>query len=127
MRYLAALLALFIVLTTQVIFADPPSVGTVPIKSVRWLYASTNVTTSAFVTILASLPADATKVEIFDSSGQTLQLQYSPPSGNPQSFDILPGGNGQVTVKIPLGSAIALKALSANATAGEFTVNFYQN
>lgn len=86
---------------------------TVPVDTVNW------------TELIASTPADITAVEIFDSSGQTLELGVGPAAGEVRKFLVFPGGNGKVRpVEIPSGSRIAIRAISADADAGEFTANF---
>ena len=93
----------------------------------RTIYSSTNVTTGAFVQIIASTPFTATGLDIFDSSGQTLELAVGAPGSESIQFIIFPGGNGFVPIRIPKGSRVSLKALSATANSGEQDLNLYTN
>lgn len=101
----------------------------VPVTQVRNAYATTPVTTSAWVQILAATPLDTSAIQSFDSSGQTLQLGVIP-SGSTQATPtvyalLFPGGNGTQNLKIPGGASIWVKAVSGNATAGELDLNFF--
>jgi hypothetical protein len=111
----------------------PVSVSTFPSPSgrtkanapVRNVYSSTNVTTGAYVQLVASTSAATNLVEVFDSSGQTMALAVGASSSEVQQFYIFPGGNGQVPLNIPSGSRVSIIAISATASVGEIDVNFY--
>ena len=88
-------------------------------------YSVSNVTTSAYTQVIAATSADITELEIFDSSGQTLVLAIGAAGFETAKINIFPGGNGRIPLYIATGSRIAIKALSANATAGEININLY--
>ena len=88
-------------------------------------YSSVNVTTSAYVTLDASLAAEAHEVEIFDSSGQTLVLATGAAASEVDQVYIVPGGNGRIPLRIAAGTRTSIKAVSGTASAGEISVNFY--
>jgi len=92
---------------------------------VRNDYSSVNVTTGAYVQLIASTSAQATRLEIFDSSGQTLVLAVGASSSEIDQFYINPGGNGIVDLLIPSGSRISIKAVTASATAGYINLTLY--
>lgn len=101
------------------------SSGNTPLVFARLTYSSTNVTTSAFVQVLASTPGITNVMEIFDSSGQTLMVGFGAAGFEVNQFIIYPGGNGRITVNIPASTRIAVKALSATANSGELDMNLY--
>lgn len=88
-------------------------------------YSSVNVTTAAFVQLVASTTSATKLVEVFDSSGQTLAFAVGAAASEVIQFYIFPGGNGQIPLAIPAGSRISVKAISATASVGEIDVNFY--
>lgn len=88
-------------------------------------YGSLNVTTGAWAQLIAAAGSDINKIEVFDSSGQTLELGLGGVGLESRLILIFPGGNGPIDVKIPVGSRISLRAVSANATEGEIDINFY--
>lgn len=92
---------------------------------VRNDYTSVNVTTAAYVQLVASTTSTTNMVEVFDSSGQTLALAVGAVASEVIQFYITPGGNGQVPLAIPSGSRVSIKAISATASVGEIDVNFY--
>lgn len=95
--------------------------------SVRNAYASTNVTTSAWVQLLAkdTLSFQTSAVCIFDSSGQTLKLGLGA-SGQEQQVLIIPPGGGCFPLAIPPNDRLSIKAITATASSGEIDLNFFQ-
>ena len=89
------------------------------------VYSSTNVTTSAYVQLVASTTSVTNMIEIFDSSGQSMIIGVGASGSEVVQLYTLPGGNGQVPLAIPAGSRVAIKALTASATSGYLTINFY--
>lgn len=92
---------------------------------VRNDYSSVNVTTSAFVQLIASTTSTANMLEIFDSSGQVLGIATGAAASEVIQFYVYPGGNGQVPFKIASGTRVSIKAISANATSGQLVMNLY--
>lgn len=88
-------------------------------------YSSTNVTTAAYVQLIASVPADVKQIEIFDSSGSALYLAIGAAASEVNKMIVFPGGNSRVPMQIPAGSRLSIKALDVNATTGELLINFY--
>jgi hypothetical protein len=91
----------------------------------RQVYSTTSVTTAAYTQVIASTPSITNEVEIFDSSGQTLTLAIGASGSEVNQIYIFPGGNGRVPLFIPGGTRVSIKAISANAVAGEIDINFY--
>ena len=100
--------------------------GNAPVQMIRNDYSSTNVTTSAWVQLDSSLDQDVTELEIFDSSGSTLKLGIGAAGAEVDLIHIMPGGNGKIECLISKGVRLAVKAVSANATTGELTMNLYR-
>jgi len=97
-----------------------------PVNSfIRNDYSSTGVLTSAYVEIVASTTNKITSMGIFDSSGQTVKLALGAAASEVDQFLIRPGGEEEVRVNVPAGSRISLRAVSANATTGEISINFF--
>lgn len=95
------------------------------VEIIRHDYAGVNVTTAAYVQLIASTAAAISAAEIFDSSGQTMVLAIGPAAGEVDKLYIIPGGNDDIKkVAIPAGSRVSVKAVSADATVGELTINF---
>lgn len=98
--------------------------GKTPITLVRNVYSSTNVTTGAYVQLIASTAAVINKIQIFDSSGQTLALAFGAAASEVNKIYIFPGGNGDVDMAIPAGTRVSVIAISATASVGELDINF---
>ena len=88
-------------------------------------YTSTSVTTGAYVQLLLSTAGAVNEVEIFDSSGQTLVLATGLAASEVDQVYIFPGGNGRIPLAIAASIRVAIKAVSATASTGEISVNFY--
>jgi hypothetical protein len=90
---------------------------------VRNNYVSTPVTTAAYVQLVAATTATAQKLQIFDSSGETLYLATGAAGAEVDQLMITPGGL-EIEYAIAAGSRISIKAISANASVGEIVINF---
>ena len=85
-------------------------------------YASTSVTTAAYVQLVASSTATVNMVHVFDSSGQAMILAVGGAGSEVDQLYVPPGG-GDFNLSIPAGSRVSIKALTANATSGYILVN----
>jgi hypothetical protein len=94
-------------------------------------YTVTPVTTAAWVELDASMMTgiktsrgnNIYRVGIFDSSGQTLELGIGAAGSEVPIMHIEPGGNGIVPIFIPTGARLAIRAVTADAVAGELIIN----
>jgi len=85
-------------------------------------YAVTPVTTGADVVLIAAALARITSIEIFDSSGETLELKVN----GVRKLFVTPGGNDDVKAFImEIGDSLEVRAVSLDATVGELTINFF--
>lgn len=107
--------------------AQAPKIGRTCHTRIFFDYSVTNVTTGAFVQILASLGNTIDYCEIFDSSGQALTLALGAAASETAYLQIFPGGNGPVPVVIPTGNRLSLKAITATANTGFLLINGYSN
>lgn len=96
-----------------------------PVGQFRNVYSSTNVTTGAWVTLFSSIPYPVSTIEIFDSSGQTLEIGIGAAGSEIVQLIVLPGGNGPIRYNAPTGARLSIKALSGTANTGELDVNLY--
>lgn len=96
-----------------------------PVQILRNDYSSTNVTTAAYVELVAALSNNVSEVEIFDSSGETLVLALADAGNEADEFYIIPGGNGRMKALLPKGARLSIKAISGNATTGELIINMW--
>jgi hypothetical protein len=94
------------------------------IDSVRIDYALTPVTTLAWTTVFAATAGIIEWFDIFDSSGETLELASGAPGAEVRIGYVLPGGCRIVDV-VPAGTRISLRAASNDTGGGEFTCNAF--
>lgn len=86
-------------------------------------YASVNVTTSAYVQVVASTTGDINRLYIADTSGSAIILAVGGAGSEVDKLYIGPGGNeAPYELNIPSGSRIAIKALDVNATSGRIII-----
>ena len=93
---------------------------------VRNDYSSVNVTTGAYVTLIASTAFAVKRMQVFDSSGQTLKIATGAAASEVDRFLVFPGGNGDVDIAVPAGTRISIRAVSASATVGEISINLFK-
>jgi hypothetical protein len=102
-----------------------------PAELIRNDYTAVNVTTGAWVELDAEMMTGINKsrgdnvfrVHIFDSSGQTMELGIGAAGSEVPILFIEPGGNGLQPIFIPKGARLAIRAVSADAVAGELIIN----
>lgn len=97
--------------------------GLSKVNLARNVYSSVNVTTSAYVQLIASTADVVNQINIFDSSGQTLVLAVGGSGSEVDQIYITPGGNGTMNLGIPSGSRVSVKAVSATANVGELDIS----
>lgn len=97
--------------------------GLTPFATARNVYSSTNVTTGAWVQLVASTASITNAIDLFDSSGQTLELGTGPAASETRLILIYPGGNGPQPIKIPASTRISIRAVSGTSSTGEIDLN----
>lgn len=91
--------------------------------SIRHNYASTNVTTGAWVQIIASTAATINTMIIDDTCGEVMELGTGAPASETRKMLVPRGGQGvPVDLAVPSGTRISLRAISGNCTAGDFVL-----
>lgn len=97
--------------------------GVSPVGMASLDFSSTNVTSAAYVQLLASSPATQ-KVQIFMSSGEPLYLAFGAAASEANKAFIIPGGNGLIDFTIPAGTRLSLKAVNVvTVNSGVILVN----
>lgn len=122
-------LALLLFFISPVSFAGSTTAiqpGRKLITTVRNAYASTNVTTSAWVELVSSMPVTTSVMEIFDSSGQTLKIGFGASGSEITQLYVFPGGNGTIPVEVPVDTRVSIRAVTGTASSGELDINFYK-
>lgn len=89
---------------------------------VQNVYSTTNVTTAAYVQLIASTTAATNWVDIFDSSGQAMIIATGA-SGSEVPFAYIPPGGDSFSYAIPISTRISVKALTATANSGYLLLN----
>ncbi len=89
-------------------------------------YASTNITTSAYVTFVASSPIVTSRLSLCDTSGVIMKVAFGAANSEVDQFTmpttacvIIPMG-----ALLPAGTRISLKAISGTASTGYGSVSF---
>ncbi len=91
--------------------------------------SSTNVTTSAYLELIAALSYGASAVEVINNSASPMKLSVGA-AGSEASFlvpyTIPPGGTpGLIPHAFKAGARISVEALIANVTSGSLILNFF--
>ena len=84
---------------------------------------TSNVTTAAYTQLVASTTSTINRLQIFDSSGETLVLAIGAAGFEVNKFYIVPGGI-DIDFSIPAGSRISIKAVTNTASAGYNVINY---
>lgn len=93
------------------------------VDSARNDYGSTAVTTGAWVQLIASTAGAIAHLQVFDSSGQTLELGTGAAAAETRILIIPPGGiSGSYDINIPAATRISVRAISDTAAAGELDI-----
>lgn len=88
-------------------------------------YSSVNVTTAAYVQLVASTTSATNLLQVFDSSGQTMIIAVGAAASEIDQCYIFPGGQGDIPLAIPAGSRVSVKAKTASATSGYLAINLF--
>lgn len=87
-------------------------------------YASSNVSTSAYTTLIVATPMAVSHLQIVDTSGELLQLATGLP-GAEVPFAVTPiGGSIVIPIAIGAGVRIAAKAVTNTAANGYNAISF---
>lgn len=87
--------------------------------------ASVNITTAAYVQLVASTTLACSYVEVYNTCASSIYFSVGAAASEVIQFIIPPGGNGMVPLKIAASARIAVKAADVNATTGSLIVNFW--
>lgn len=87
-------------------------------------FATTNVTSSAFVELDPNVSMDLKKIQVFMSSGQSLLIAAGAPGSEDDIGVIIPGGNGIIDFLLGAGERLSVKSLGATVNSGELIVNY---
>lgn len=98
-----------------------------PVATLRLDMSSTNITTSAWATLVASQGAPVSAIEIFNGSASPMLIARGAAASEVAiPYTILPGGSSiLLPIEIARGVRLSAKALGTSVTAGEFILNFF--
>ncbi len=89
-------------------------------------YSSTNVTTSAYVQALASVPNNVGQLEVCDTSTKIVKIAKGASGSQVDLFTVWVSGCVVVPTFILKGETLWLRAVDANATTGYNVMSFLQ-
>jgi hypothetical protein len=101
----------------------------IPVAKKSFSYADTNVTTAAWVEVIAATEQPFSALEIFSGSGSILKLS-SGDAGDEDAHEIpyyiIPGGSSiMLPVGLAKGKRLSIKAVDVTADAGILILNFF--
>ena len=109
------------------IFLSFPSLAAVNTSQVNvFSYSSTNVTTSAYVTLVSSTPIAVSKIQICDTSTKLLKIASGSAGNEIDLFTVQISGCVIIPIYLIPGLRLSIKAIDANATSGYNTLSFIQ-
>jgi hypothetical protein len=98
--------------------------GAVTIKdTVYHNYAVQGATTLAWLQIIASTSAVISEWDVFDSSGQVLEIGVGAAGAEVRFALIAPGGGAPFKHQLAAGSRVSIKAVDANTAGGKLVIN----
>jgi hypothetical protein len=89
-------------------------------------YSATNVTTSAYVTLVSSTPIPSNQFIVCDNSGHILKIASGVPGSEVDLFTVALSAciDIQIGASVPVGTRLSIRAIDASATTGYNTVSF---
>jgi hypothetical protein len=99
-----------------------------PVQTVQLSFASTNVTTGAWVQLIASLAQACSAIEVFNGSPAMIKIAQGS-AGNEVAvpYTILPGGSPSVLpIELSSLARISLETVDQTANTGYIVINFFQ-
>lgn len=81
-------------------------------------YSSTNVSTSAYVELIASLPSSFSKLQILDTSTKILKIATGAAGSEVDICTVAVSGCVVLPYYLTAGTRLSIKAIDANATTG---------
>ena len=99
------------------------------VAKLRHSFVATNITTAAWVEVIAALAQPCSAVEIYNSSGSIIKLALAAAAAedaNEVPYYVLPNGS---SILLPMswskGARLAARAVDASATSGDLIFNFF--
>jgi hypothetical protein len=119
MQYLWLLFAFFGSLISSSLFA---AANTTQVNVLS--YAGTNVTTSAYVQLVASSPVSVSRLQVCDTSTKLLKIATGAAGFETDRFTVQISGCVSIPYYFPPATRFSIKAIDASATTGYNTLSF---
>lgn len=81
-------------------------------------YASTNVTTGAYVVLWKSLPNSVSNIQVCDTSGHLLKIATGASGSESDIISTTVSGCVSLPIYLPAGTQLSIRAIDASATTG---------
>ena len=88
-------------------------------------YSSTNVTTGAWVELIASTADDATLLTIDETNGQFFEIGFGAAASETRAALVAPGGIAPLNLNVPSGTRISIRAIESTADVGRLGLALY--
>lgn len=95
------------------------------VQILRIAFATTNVTTGAYVQLTAATTADAIMAHIYNGSTESLKLAYGPSGSEVDLLYISPGENMHVPFHIGKLTRLAVRGVSGDSTTSELLMTLF--
>lgn len=99
-----------------------------PVHKILYAYDGTGATvaTNAWTELEDSMPADVSRMQIYESSGQIVQMSVGGASGSEVGvYYIMPNTVATIPFHINKGQRLAIRAVDADASVGDLIINFF--
>lgn len=87
-------------------------------------YVATNVSTSAYVELVASSPIACSRLQICDTSTKVLKLATGASGSETDICSVPVSGTVVLPYYLPIGTRISIRAVDASATTGYNVLSF---
>ena len=100
-----------------------------PVATVTLALSGTNITTAAWVQLLAALPKSCNAIEINNPTSSTFQIStgaagHETDAGKVIPYTMAPGAS-TIVAELSQKTRISAKAVDATMSAGQLTLNFF--
>lgn len=96
-----------------------------PSEIKRNAFASTNVTTSAYVQMIASTVAETIAIAVAETSGQSFILAIGPSGGEVDTMEVPANCDFIRPLHIGKGTRLSLKSNNSTASTGEIIITLF--
>lgn len=98
----------------------------VVVQTLRFVHGTDGtVGTTTWVQLDDSLNSNVMIIDIFDSSGQVLELGQGPAGSETRVCFVFPGGNGRIPLILDQGQRLTVRAVDGVAASGQLCMNLY--